>query len=58
MRHAKGVPQDDVRVVDGGGAVADPLGDAGAGLSGGLGDVAACGPQLVIAVCERRELVR
>ncbi len=52
MRDAEGVPEDDVRVVDRGIAVRDPFGDAAGRLSGCLGDVATCGEDLVVVVCE------
>lgn len=48
--HAKGVPEDNVGVVDGGGAVTNPLGDAAGWLARGLGDVFSRGPELVVAV--------
>jgi len=50
MGDAEGVPEDDVAVVDGGAAVADPFGDTPAGLAGCLGDVAAGGVELVVGV--------
>lgn len=46
--HAKSVPEDNVRVLYGLAAVADPLRQAARGLPGGLRDVAAGGPELVV----------
>lgn len=50
VRDAKGVPEDDVGVVDRGGAVGDPRGESGAGLPRRLRDVAARRVQLVVRV--------
>ena len=49
---AKGVPKDDVLVVDGLSAVADPLREAVRRLARGLRDVPTGGPELVIRVCD------
>lgn len=51
VRHAEGVPEHDVRVLDRLGPVADPLGQAAGGLARGLGHVPARGPELVVMVC-------
>lgn len=52
MRDAERVPEHDVGVVDAGVAVLfDPFWQAGGGDAGGLGDVSACGVQLVVFVC-------
>lgn len=51
VRHAEGVPEDNVRVVDRLAALADPLRQAARRLPGGLRDVTAGGPELVIRVC-------
>lgn len=54
MGQAEGVPEDDVGVVDrfaGRGGVGDPGWEPLRGLAGGLGDVSACGVDLVVRVC-------
>lgn len=51
VRHAERVPQHDVRIGDGLAAVADPLRESAGGLTRGLRDVAAGGPELVVLVC-------
>lgn len=52
VHDAEGVPQDDVRVVDGLGRVGlDPGGQALRGVAGGLRDVAAGRVDLVVGVC-------
>lgn len=51
MGDTESVPQHDVGVVDGLGAVADPLGQTARGLARGLRDVPAGGPELVVAIC-------
>ncbi len=51
MRQSKGMPQDDVFIVDFRGRVGcDPFGDAAGGFPGGLGHVAACGVELGVRV--------
>jgi hypothetical protein len=50
VRDAKGVPEDDVGVVDDGVAVGDPFGDASGRLTGCLGDVPARRVELVVGV--------
>lgn len=52
MREAKGVPEDNVGVINGGGWTGffDPHGETLGGLAGGLRDVSACGVDLVVGV--------
>jgi len=50
MRDAKGMPEHDIGVGDGFGAVADPLGDSLSGLTRGLRDVVTRDPELVVPV--------
>ena len=52
MHDAKRVPENDVGVVDGFGAVTNPFGDAKGWLTRGLRDVSACGPDLIVLVFE------
>lgn len=53
MSDAEGVPEDDVGVVDlcGWWVGVDPGWEALRGFSGGLGDVAASGMELIVVVC-------
>lgn len=50
MSDAEGVPENDVGVINGGVAVGDPFGNAAGGFTGGLGDVAAGGEDLIVVV--------
>lgn len=50
VRHAEGVPQHNVRVLDGLAAVADPLRQTRGWIAGCLGHVAAGGPELIVGV--------
>src|SRR5688572_17640205 len=50
VRHTESVPEDDVRVGCRCATVTDPFWDTARGLTRGLGDVAACRPELVITI--------
>jgi hypothetical protein len=50
MRDAERVPEDDISIGDALGTVSDPGSKASGWLTGGLSDVVASGPELVIRI--------